>query len=87
VRATKRAEQEMEAGSGPWPSLAELAEAMGVPPEQLSSWSRFDDALGSLDAPVNEEGDSRLGDVVRASCLSGRSASGPQRHMVSYGHA
>lgn len=60
----RRAQGEMEAETGRPPSLAELAEEMGVDEGRVAMLLRFDESLLSLDASVGEDTDATMGDLV-----------------------
>ena len=67
VRRIRRIQGEMEAETGRPPSLAGLAEELGADEGRIGTLLCFDDGLLSLDAPVDEDCSTTMGDLVAGS--------------------
>jgi RNA polymerase primary sigma factor len=64
VRRLLRARRQIEALTGRTPNAAELAEALGLPEEQVIDLLRQSSAPVSLDSPIGPDSETELGDVV-----------------------
>jgi len=64
VRKVQRADVALESTLGRAPTVAELSDAVGIPAEQVTEIMRYSSDPVSLSAPVGDEGDSELGDIV-----------------------
>src|SRR3954452_12484207 len=64
VRKVQRADVALESTLGRSPTIEELSEAVGLPATQVTEIMRYSSDPVSLSAPVGEEGDSELGDIV-----------------------
>ena len=65
-RKLARAERELATELGREPTLQEVAEASGLSPSDIADLRELARTITSLDRPVGEEGESTLGDVLRA---------------------
>lgn len=63
VRHARRAQRELAELNGEEPSLAELADEIGIDEKSLAVMLNWDDGLVSLDAPVGD-GETSLGELV-----------------------
>jgi RNA polymerase sigma factor (sigma-70 family) len=64
IRRVRRLQAEMEVRIGRPPTLAELAEAVGMTEAAVAELFRYDTDPMSLDVAVGEDGDTSLGDLV-----------------------
>ncbi len=64
ISRVNRASQALVQALGRRPTLAEIAEAIGVPVEKVQIATRCMQEPNSLDAPLGAEGDATLGDLV-----------------------
>ena len=64
VRKVQRADQALESTLGRAPTFEELGEAVGLAPQQVADIMRISADPVSLSAPVGDDGESELGDLV-----------------------
>ncbi|MGH9056419.1 MAG: sigma-70 family RNA polymerase sigma factor, partial [Acidimicrobiales bacterium] len=64
IRRARRQQAEMEVRLGRPPTVAELAESLGLTEAGLAELFRYDTDPMSLDVAVGEDGDTSLGDLV-----------------------
>jgi RNA polymerase sigma factor (sigma-70 family) len=64
IRRARRLQAELEAKEGRPPTLAELADALGMTEAGLAELLRYDADPVSLDVTVGEDGDTNLGDLI-----------------------
>ena len=64
IRRARRLQAELEVRLGRPPTLAELADALGITEAGVSELFRYDTDPMSLDVAVGEDGDTSLGDLV-----------------------
>jgi DNA-directed RNA polymerase sigma subunit (sigma70/sigma32) len=83
IRRARRLQAELEAKEGRPPTLAELAEALGMTETGLAELLRYDADPVSLDVTVGEDGDTNLGDLIVTTRRRRRSTRWPGRCFPS----